>query len=59
MDQGSAGNNAIGKVPDLAGLGLLPQATAEGALGNFVDDDGIVASLASFVAISLGGPGRW
>ena len=57
VDQGSAGNTAVAKVPDLAGLGLLPISTAEGGLGNFVDDDGIVASLASFVATSLGGPG--
>ncbi len=57
VDQGSPGNTAVAKVPDLAGLGLLPPSTAEGGLGNFVDDDGIVASLASFVATSLGGPG--
>jgi pimeloyl-ACP methyl ester carboxylesterase len=56
-DQGAAGNNAVAKVPDLAGLGLLPQATAQGGLGNFVDDDSFVASLATFVATSVGGPG--
>ena len=57
VDQGPVGNNAVAKVSDLASLGLLPPATAEGALGNFLDDDGIVASIAPFVATSLGGPG--
>jgi pimeloyl-ACP methyl ester carboxylesterase len=59
VDQGAAGNNAVMKVPDLATLAALPRATAEGGLGEFLDDDGLVASLpqASFVACSLGGPG--
>src|SRR5262249_147146 len=57
VDQGATGNNAVTKVPDLAGLSLLPPSTAEGGLGNFIDDDGVVASLASFVATSVGGPG--
>jgi pimeloyl-ACP methyl ester carboxylesterase len=57
VDQGAAGNNAVAKVPDLAGLGLLPLSTAFAGLGNFIDDDGLVAGLASFVATSVGGPG--
>jgi pimeloyl-ACP methyl ester carboxylesterase len=57
VDQGAVGNNAVAKVPDLGSLGLLPPATAEGALGSFLDDDGVVALIASFVATSLGGPG--
>jgi pimeloyl-ACP methyl ester carboxylesterase len=58
VDMGSPGNNAINKVPDLAALKFLPQATAEGTLGSFVDDDGIVATnFAPFVAVSVGGPG--
>ncbi len=57
VDQGSAGNNAIAKVPDLAILGALPRATAYGGLGGFLDDDGPVAALATFVATSLGAPG--
>src|SRR5262249_49741741 len=57
VDQGASGNNAINKVPDLFGLSLLPLATAEGGLGEFLDDDGIVASVAPFVATSLGAPG--
>jgi pimeloyl-ACP methyl ester carboxylesterase len=57
VDQGSAGNNAIAKVPDIANLGLLPHATAFGGLGNFIDDDGLVSSAAPFVSTSVGGPG--
>jgi pimeloyl-ACP methyl ester carboxylesterase len=57
QDQGSAGNNAVAKVPDLASLSALPPATAEGGLGEFIDDDGLVASLAPFIACSVGAPG--
>ena len=57
VDQGAAGNNAIAKVPDLATLAVLPKATGTGALGTFIDDDGLVASLAPFVATSCGAPG--
>jgi pimeloyl-ACP methyl ester carboxylesterase len=57
VDQGTTGNNAVAKVPDLATLAALPRSTAEGGLGTFVDDDGIVASLAPFVACSVGAPG--
>jgi pimeloyl-ACP methyl ester carboxylesterase len=57
VDQGAAGNNAVAKVPDLATLSALPHSTAFGGLGSFIDDDGIVAVLASFVATSVGAPG--
>src|SRR5262249_57311726 len=57
VDQGAPGNNAVAKVPDLATLSALPRATADGGLGEFLDDDGVVASIAPFVAASLGGPG--
>ena len=57
VDQGSPGNNAIDVVPDLGTLGLLPKSTAFAALGNFLDDDSLVAAAAPFVATSLGGPG--
>ena len=57
VDQGEAGNNIIEKVPDLASLAFLPPATGPGALGTFVDDDGPVAQLASFLAASVGSPG--
>src|SRR5215470_12494548 len=57
VDQGAAGNNAIAKVPDLATLAALPRATADGSLGEFLDDDGVVASIAAFVATSIGAPG--
>ena len=57
VDQGSAGNNAIAKVPDLATLALLPQSTVYGGIGSFIDDDGFIAAAASFVATSVGAPG--
>jgi pimeloyl-ACP methyl ester carboxylesterase len=57
VDQGSPGNNAIAKVPDLATLAILPKANGAGALGTFIDDDGIVAAVAPFVACSVGAPG--
>jgi pimeloyl-ACP methyl ester carboxylesterase len=57
VDQGEPGNNVIERVPDLATLGFLPPATGPGALGTFVDDDGFVAGIASFLATSVGSPG--
>ena len=58
VDQnGVTGNNAVAKVPDLAGLVVLPKATVYGGIGSFIDDDGIVAGLASFVATSVGAVG--
>jgi pimeloyl-ACP methyl ester carboxylesterase len=57
VDQGSPGNNAVAKVPDLGTLAALPRSTAHAGLGGFIDDDGLVAGLASFVATSVGGPG--
>ncbi|MGH7789640.1 MAG: hypothetical protein ACRERC_22410 [Candidatus Binatia bacterium] len=57
QDQGAAGNNAIEKVADLATLTALGRGTALSGLGAFLDDDGLVARIASFVSTSLGGPG--
>jgi pimeloyl-ACP methyl ester carboxylesterase len=57
VDQGAPGNNAIAVVPDLATLSILPQATAAAALGSFIDDDGFISSLATFVRTSVGAPG--
>lgn len=57
VDQGSPGNNAISVVPDLGTLAVLPAATASGALGSFIDDDGLISSLATFVRTSVGAPG--
>jgi pimeloyl-ACP methyl ester carboxylesterase len=58
LDQsGEAGNNAIARVPELAALEVLlgdAPATSSKFLGQFIDDDGVVASLASFVATSVG-----
>jgi len=50
-------NNVLVTVPDLSGLTLLPRSTAEGGIGTFVDSNGFVASLAPFLATSVGGPG--
>ncbi|MCW5890328.1 MAG: hypothetical protein KIT14_07220 [bacterium] len=57
VGQGTPGNNAVAKVPDLATLAVLPQATVFGGIGSFIDDDGPIAGLASFVATSVGAPG--
>jgi len=55
--QGAPGNSAVLKVPDLGPLSLIPPATVEGSVGAFLDDDGIVAMIAPFVATSLGAAG--
>jgi pimeloyl-ACP methyl ester carboxylesterase len=57
VDQGAPGNNAVQVVPDLGTLNALPRSTAIGGLAGFLDDDGLVASIASFVATSVGAPG--
>jgi hypothetical protein len=57
VDQGTPGNDAVAVVPDLATLSALMPSTAQGGLGQFVDDDGFVASIASFVATSVGAQG--
>jgi hypothetical protein len=55
VDQGDIpSNNAVEKVPDLAGLSFLPQGTVMATVGSFVDDDGFVASIAAFVSMSVG-----
>jgi pimeloyl-ACP methyl ester carboxylesterase len=55
---GMPGNTAVAKVPELGILaGALPQGTAEGVIGRFVDDDGFFAASAAFVAMSAGAPG--
>jgi pimeloyl-ACP methyl ester carboxylesterase len=55
VDQnGIPNNNAVAQVPDLNGLTLLGRGTVMGGVGAFVDDDGAVAALASFVAMSVG-----
>lgn len=58
IDQnGQSGNNAIAVVPQLTGLGALlgiAPATSSTLLGQFIDDDGLVANLASFLATSVG-----
>ncbi len=58
VDQTGPGTSAFDLVPELGTLGiLLPQATALGALGSFIDDDGVIAGFAAFVASSVGAAG--
>jgi hypothetical protein len=55
--QGAPDNTAIMKVPDLGTLQVLGPGTVAAGLGGFLDDDGLVAQLAFFVATSMGEPG--
>ncbi len=48
------GGTAVATVPALATLGALPQGTVFGGIGTFIDDDGPISGLASFVATSVG-----
>ncbi len=58
VDQnGVPGNTPINAVLGLAALVTLPVGTAPAAIGSFIDDDGFISSLASFVATSVGAPG--
>lgn len=57
---GEPGNSAIDKVPELVALQFLlgdAPSSSIGLLGQFLDDDGLAASLASFLSTSLGFPG--
>ena len=54
---GIPGNKATNKVVQLNVLNVLPAATAEGAVGLFVDDEGFGASAAAFIATSVGAAG--
>lgn len=54
------GNTAVNKVPGLATLKLLlgdAPSSSLNLLGQFLDDDGVVANIASFLATSVGFPG--
>ena len=57
LDQLGPNTSAIDLVPDLGALAILPQATSQGALGTFLDDDGLISSFATFVRTSLGATG--
>jgi pimeloyl-ACP methyl ester carboxylesterase len=59
VDQnGVPGNNAIEQVADLGLLlNFVAPGTARGGLGGFIDDDGVIALFAPFVAASIGAPG--
>ncbi len=57
VDQGSAGNNAVAKVPELSLLSVLAPGTADALYGSFLDDDGLLAAVSAALAVSVGGPG--
>jgi pimeloyl-ACP methyl ester carboxylesterase len=58
VDQkGILDNNAIDQVPELATLAALDPSTVQGGIGSFVDDDGLIAGFASFLAMSVGAKG--
>ena len=57
VDQGSPGNNAVAKVPELVLLTALSAGTVEGLFGSFLDDESLLASLSLAVSASLGAPG--
>lgn len=56
---GIEGNNAVTQVRELAALALLgtDPTTSTALIGLFLDDDGLTASAAAFVATSLGAEG--
>jgi pimeloyl-ACP methyl ester carboxylesterase len=58
---GIEGNNAIAKVPEITVLTALlgtTEASSITLLGKFLDDDGVVAAVASFLATSIGSEGE-
>ena len=57
LDLGAPGNNPVAKVPDLAGLAVVPPATVEAAFGTFLDKKGTIAKTFTFLAMSTGNPG--
>ncbi len=57
VDQGAPGNNAVAKVPELSLLSALPASTVDGLFGNFLDDDGLGATLSQAIAASIGAAG--
>ena len=46
VPQGAPGNTPQAKVPDLAGLALIPPATAAAALGTFINKNGTISARA-------------
>jgi hypothetical protein len=56
-DLSGPGTAAVDLVPALGLLGILPDSTVEGLFGQFLDDDGLGASLSPAVAAGLGDSG--
>ena len=57
VDQGTPGNNAIARVPELGLLSVLPPGTVDGLFGSFLDDEGVAAAASPAFAASIGAPG--
>jgi pimeloyl-ACP methyl ester carboxylesterase len=57
VDQSAPGTSAIDLVPELSLLAFLPDSTAYGLAGQFLDDDGVGALLSPAVATSMGRSG--
>lgn len=57
QDLNGPGTSAVDLVPGLSILGLLPPSTAWGLFGQFLDDDGLGASLTPALGTSVGYPG--
>ncbi len=57
LDVGAPGNKPTAKVPDIASLGIIPLGTVEAGFGTFLNKNGFIAPVLSFVAMSVGEPG--
>jgi pimeloyl-ACP methyl ester carboxylesterase len=57
QDLNGPGTSAVDLVPGLSILGILPPSTAWGLFGQFLDDDGLGASLSPALGTSVGYPG--
>ena len=57
LDVGAPGNKPTAKVPDIANLAIIPLGTVEAGFGTFLNKNGSIAPVLSFVAMSVGEPG--
>ena len=57
LDFGAPGNTPTKKVPDIAGLAVVPPATVEGSFGTYLNKNGTIAKALPFLAMSVGEPG--
>ena len=57
VDQGAPGNNAVAKVPDIAGLAVIPPATVEAASARSSTRTATSRGVRPFLAMSVGAAG--